>query len=306
MTACHITVRAGVIDDKTAAIIGSIGLACRMPGESVEVSPAESHDGDFLLQPPKHVGNSLSGSVSGPVVQAGMIQNVTVNYRADPDSPPADKAAATGALGVRVPRTREAVGETLRTRPNIWEYLLYAGELYVGLESLETKRLDYALGHRTNGQVLTGTEAAAYLQASFDELARVSSGVNTWMSRDAQEKAFGLPGVPGTPELIVHIARRLLSTYEALIDWAIDLRSTRPPAKMAKLFEIASLYSRDSIEAFHGFVETLTKEVDEASTLLARQDGSTASITVTYTMDIAPEVIKRFNKEYRRVMRKRW
>ncbi|MFI0979778.1 hypothetical protein ACH4SP_22600 [Streptomyces sp. NPDC021093] len=271
----------------------------------MEVPPSDDHNGDFLLQPPQHVSNSVSGQASGPVVQAGVIHNVTVNYQANSASLEADTPPTTGFLGARVPRTPAEVAEVRRSRPNLWEYLLYAGELRVGLEGLQSKRLDYSLGHCSIGPAIPdAAEASFHLQAAFGELEKAGTSVNRWMSQEAQDRAFGLPGSPGDPELIVHIAHRLLGVYESLMDWAIALRSMRPPGDMARLFELASLYSRGSIDGFHRFVETLASETDRASATLAKGDGSVAHITVTYTMSIDPDVIRDFNAERRQVERK--
>ncbi|MEU3354304.1 hypothetical protein [Streptomyces sp. NPDC037389] len=190
--------------------------------------------------------------------------------------------------------------------PAAWEYLLFAGELHVGLKDLESKRFDYSLGHRVIGQALPGeAEASAYLTAAFAEGQRIASDVNRWMSQEAQDKAFGLPGEPGDRELITHLAGRLLEVYESLIDWSIDLRSARPPAHMFRLFELASRFMQASIGSFESFVETLVEETDRASAALARQDGEPLRLTVDYVMTVEPEVMKEFDKEKRKVKRRR-
>ncbi|MFE7135640.1 hypothetical protein ACFVIM_32760 [Streptomyces sp. NPDC057638] len=271
------------------------------------VAPAEGGDGDFLLQPPAGVHNAVDGEVAGPVVQAGMIQHLTVHYQGEPAARQDDEAVPVLELGATVPRTRADIERTRRRRPNLWEYLLYAGELRVGLAELETKRLDHSLGHRIAGQVIQDElSASRHLAMEFRELLDVAHGVAVWMSKEAQEKAFGPPGVPGDPELITHIARRLLSTYESLMDRAIALRSVRPPSRMATLFEIASRYPQAAIDGFDAFVETLVRQVDHASTVLARQDGTAAHIEVVYTMTIDPEVIRRFNDEQHRLAPERF
>ena len=271
----------------------------------MEVPPEDDRNRDFLLQPPRHVANSLTGRASGPVVQAGVIQNVTFNYQGNSAPTEAARSSTTPLLGTTVPRTRDAIAKVRRTRPNLWEHLLYAGELCVGMEHLQAKRLDYQLGHCLSGRVvLDAAQASSYLDEVFRDLLESSAGVERWMSQEAQDRAFGLPGEPGDPELIAHIAKRLLGVYESLMDSAISLRSVRPPSEMVRLFELAALYPRDSIEEFQSFVETLARETDGASATLAKQDGSVAHITVTYTMSIDPDVTKEFETEERRVASK--
>ncbi|WP_367138205.1 MULTISPECIES: hypothetical protein [Streptomyces] len=253
--------------------------------------------------------NELSGNVTGPVIQAGLVQNVTLNYQADPavtPPGPASEVPVAGALGVNVPRTREELAKTRETMPAVWEYLLFAGELHVGLKALEPKRFDYSLGHRLVGRALPDeAEAGAYLARAFTEAQQISSDVERWMSQDAQNRAFGLPGEPGDRDLITHLAGRLLGVYESLIDWSIDVRSARPPAHMNRLFELASRFVQASIGSFESFVETLVEETDRASAAVARQDGEPIHLTVSYVMTIEPEVIKEFDKEKRRVRRRR-
>ncbi|MBO0654773.1 hypothetical protein J1792_18935 [Streptomyces triculaminicus] len=247
--------------------------------------------------------------MTGPVFQAGVVHNVTLNYQTGPVATPASltgQVPAAGALGAKVPRTREELTKTREAMPNLWEYLLLAGELCVGLKGLESKRFDYNLGHRDSGRVLLDEDGAtAHLVGAFSEMQQIVSGAERWLSQDAQHKALGPPGTPGDPELIGHLAGRLLGVYESLIDWAVDLRSERPPAHMLRLFELASLYPRASIKGFESFVETLVEETDRASAALARQDGGVATITVTYVMTIDPDVTKQFEKEKRNVRKGR-
>ncbi|MFD8994324.1 hypothetical protein [Streptomyces abikoensis] len=253
--------------------------------------------------------NELSGNVTGPVIQAGVVHNVTLNYQADPvvaPDPPASEVPAAGALGATVPRTREELARTREAMPAVWEYLLFAGELYVGLKELELKRFDYSLGHRVIGRTLRDeVEANAYLAAAFAEAQRIGSDVDRWMSQEAQDKAFGLPGEPGDRDLITHLARRFLGIYESLIDWSIDLRSASPPAHMLRLFELAARFMRASIVSFESFVETLVEETDRASATVARQDSEPIRLTVAYVMTIDPDVMKEFDKEQRKVKRRR-
>ncbi|WP_189451706.1 hypothetical protein [Streptomyces abikoensis] len=253
--------------------------------------------------------NDLSGNVTGPVIQAGVVHNVTLNYQADPvvaPDPPASEVPAAGALGATVLRTREELARTREAMPAVWEYLLFAGELYVGLKELELKRFDYSLGHRVIGRTLRDeVEANAYLAAAFAEAQRIGSDVDRWMSQEAQDKAFGLPGEPGDRDLITHLARRFLGIYESLIDWSIDLRSVSPPAHMLRLFELAARFMRASIVSFESFVETLVEETDRASATVARQDSEPIRLTVAYVMTIDPDVMKEFDKEQRKVKRRR-
>jgi hypothetical protein len=128
---------------------------------------------------------------------------------------------------LRSPRTAEQKRELLAQRPEAWECLLYAGVLWQRRQALESKWRDYELGYgRPTRQHLDDRQALAVLSNASDDLAACSQNIVKMLDSKAQERAFGAPGQPGNPELIEHIATRIVEGYEEMLDVAAGLRGT--------------------------------------------------------------------------------
>ncbi|GAB7181547.1 hypothetical protein ATKI12_1378 [Kitasatospora sp. Ki12] len=263
---------------------------------------------------PGAVHNSMSGTVSGPVVQASQIGNMTINYNAMP--PPVDVAPDQGAIEEPssnyfepVPRSLDLIASMAMRQPPSWEYLIYAGYLHIGVKELESRWLDYSLGHRLVGPMFSNAEDLSnHIAVAFNEAADIAHQVGLWLSPDAQERAFGAPGEPGDSVLIEHLARRLVGTYGSLIDWSISVRSIRTPEHLSRIVDTAAKFADKSIRKFRLFVADLLERLDRLSTLGADAPTGSIFLDFSYVMDIDSGVVDEFQAELRRVKRRqrRW
>ena len=164
--------------------------------------------------------------------------------------------ASAGPTAVeRVPRTAAELQLLLLQRPPSWEYLLFGGELMSALEALEPKYRDYRLGHAPrHGDLLTPAEAARYISRAMDDASYLSHQLEVFMTQEAQERAFGAPGVPGDVDLIQHLARRWTGIYEGFLDWVADLRGVRAPSSWVTALDLFAKYVDDPIETYRRFV----------------------------------------------------
>lgn len=170
----------------------------------------------------------------------------------------------------RVPRTPAEVAILLGERPQAWEYLLFAYWLVTKLEQKKSAYNDHRLKFAISGQHIDSDQVLDYSQA---ELARIGATTATFeelLLGEAQDTAMGLPGEPGDPDLIEHLADRMIAIYADLMEWAYRLRSAAPAGDEARgMLRALADYANQPIEEIRRFVYDFRDEMDGITARLA-------------------------------------
>jgi hypothetical protein len=186
-----------------------------------------------------------------------------------------------GWPGDRAPRTQAEVDLVRTQAAPGWEYLYFAGVLYVGQQALEGKYLDYQLGHaEPTGEHMSDAEAARVLAQNLGDARIRARALNAVMSSDAQERAFGPPGMAGNADLIERLAMRMNAFYERLLDASSRLRGMHHSPRFDRLFELEARLVDQPIEQYRGFVDALVAQVDRA------QSAPAGSVPVEFTLTL--------------------
>lgn len=112
---------------------------------------------------------------------------------------------------------------------------------------------------------------------------------------NVQTAAFGKLGEPGDPDRIIHIANRLIGTYDDLMKWAANLRGSGVDnEKLGKLMQIEAKMSDMPIDTIRQFVNVLVSRADSLTEKLAREEE--VDITLHLTIDIDPEISDEFHR----------
>ncbi len=210
----------------------------------------------------------------------------------------------------RVPRNGEELQAVLMIRPAGWEYLFFAGHLFVGKERLALRWRDHELPPYTSsnsiGEVSNATE---YLSSAFSRVSGVVEALMRVFPEEVQEEAFGAPGEPGDAVRIEHFAARILQTYEELLDWAASMRAVSPPDVLAPAFEAAARMANQPLDEIHAFIDDAVREIDRVPTYLeTRTEGDQPlqiDLVLKLTMDEA--LSAEFHRRLKRARRKlRW
>ncbi|MDQ1250298.1 MAG: hypothetical protein QG597_4677, partial [Actinomycetota bacterium] len=187
---------------------------------------------------------------------------------------------------LRVPRDEGQQRELLAQRPPGWEYLLYAGVLWQRREALESKWCDHQIGYsRRNGRHLDNNEAISLMHHALDDLKVCGPNLEKVLDPVAQERAFGAPGEPGNPALIEHIAARLVSIYDDMLDIAAMLRGTTVPSETAQLMEVTARLTDMPLQQIRDAVDQLVAEIDLIPDKLARGEKIVIELTVAISID---------------------
>jgi hypothetical protein len=201
-----------------------------------------------------------------------------------------------------IPRDTEEQEDLIAQRPPGWEYLLFAGVLDQGRRVLEPKWQDYKSGYARRKRVrLDEKETVSYLIGMWVDAQAIMRPIDRVFSEEAQQQAFGAPGEPGNALLIEHSAKRVLTSYEELLDWAADIRGIVFPEKFRRAFELAPLVMERPALDIRDFITRTVVQLGRLPDLLAHPDSGPIAIELPLTVTIDDAAMATFSEELDRV-----
>jgi hypothetical protein len=195
----------------------------------------------------------------------------------------------------KVPRDANAIRDLLSSRQGAWEFLLFAARLQEYRAAVEPKWRDYTLGYTLSlGPQVSADEIGPWTSDMMSRSTLIAKNLEKVISQQAQDAAFGLPAVNGDPELIDHMAKRLIGLYEQLIDWADDFRAARMPSGTERLKDLGVMFVSQPIAAVRAFVDDYTVSLENAMALLAAGSAEQIVIPMSIVFEIDPAVSEEF------------
>ena len=194
-------------------------------------------------------------------------------------------SAGTRRFNGRVPRTPRESAILIGERPAGWEYLFFSYCLARGVDERRQAWTDHSLQFALGGDFIATADLARYAQV---ELARVSSIAEVFdrlLCGPAQEAAMGASGEDGDPELIQHLADRMMSIYDELLRWAYRIRSATTPLDEGRaLLLTLSDYATQPIEALRKFVVDFRDQMDRVTEAVSNGQDTHLEITIKFTI----------------------
>jgi hypothetical protein len=194
----------------------------------------------------------------------------------------------------RVPRTDTEFSTVLGERPPGWEYLILAYWLQDGLDQRQDQFNDHRLRFALPSEYVPDETLVDFVLAQHAHLFSLVQTFQELLLGPAQVSALGAPGEPGNPDLIRHLASRMIAIYQALLDWSHRLRSTTASGDQGREVLVAlAEFAVQPIESIYAFVGSFRDEMD---TMPARlMAGEHVELTMTIKFEIPDAVKKRFN-----------
>jgi hypothetical protein len=215
---------------------------------------------------------------------------------------PSEQTAARTPL--HAPRTPEQQRELLAQRPPAWEYLHFAGVLAQGKDALEPKWRDHQVRYvRRSGLALTNEQVSDFIQAAASELAGYTNNIDRILDTNAQERAFGPPGVSGDAVQIEHLGHLLLDVYENLLDWSARVRGTTASDQFTRLFELVASFADNPINEMRAFIDQYVAEADSLPERLADENHEPIHIVMYLTFTFDEHLSAEYNREMKRLTR---
>lgn len=211
------------------------------------------------------------------------------------DQPEAEEASFQEAESFfELPTAPDQQDQLLRDRPDWWEYRLYAGILLQGRIEREDKWQDHQL--RLPRGTRRDVDAASFSEALKRELGwmrRQVSAMDQVFDPEITERAFGPRGEPGDPLLVRRIAAGVLRIYEALMDWAANLRTINVDEEYEEIIELTARMADGPVRQIHDFVQLVADQIaripileEEAAEKGATHDSPTIlTLTLSLSLD---------------------
>jgi hypothetical protein len=208
-------------------------------------------------------------------------------------------APSSGRLVESVPRTPEEQEALLRQHPPGWEIRLFASVLLQRQEGLEPKWRDHEL--RLPGRsrrYVAEAEIADYLSRALRQLGAMIEPISRLF--DDQQAAFGLPGEQGDPVRLEHFANWIMSTYEDILDWGVQLRATDSSDVMTTVIELTARLAEAPARQMRDFIEKVIsgaeRILDHLSKSKSEQEATPlvieATLVVSLDMDAVNEATR--------------
>lgn len=145
------------------------------------------------------------------------------------------QAAGTRLFNGRVPRTPMEAAILIGERPAGWEYILFSYWLATGVEQRNDAYNDHRLQFALGGKFVPTDELVNYAQSEFARILSITEAFERLLLGPAQETAMGAPGEAGDPDLIQHLATRMLLTTTSCSPGRTESVPRRPHLMKAAL-----------------------------------------------------------------------
>jgi TIR domain len=209
------------------------------------------------------------------------------------------RAGWAGAIAY-VPRTEVGRQQLLLERPTGWEFLYFAAQLLRGRAALEGKYRDFLMGYAPpTDEVICIQDAPDYISRAVRYVMQRTRNLNRVMGPSVQEGAFGRPGEEGNAEAIAHMAMRLNTIYQDLMDRTARIRGAAMPAEFSRAVELVGVVSESPISAYRNFTEVLVAQNDRLPEQIAARRPIRLDMTVTFS--IPDEAVRAVSSELARV-----
>lgn len=210
----------------------------------------------------------------------------------------------------RVPRDASELQAVLALKPGGWEYLLFAGHLFLGKERFELRWRDHELPPSAPKRAIGDVgDATTYLSQSFSRVTDLVEALMRVFPPEVQEQAFGAPGEPGDPIRVEHFATRILQTYGDLLEWAASLRTVDPPEVLVPSFEMAAQMANQPLSEIREFIDDVVRGIDQVPAYLDnhKKGDPPLCLDLILKLSIDEEVSAEFQRRTKRARRKlRW
>ncbi len=144
----------------------------------------------------------------------------------------------------------------------------------------------------------------SYLVGTFIDVRAITASVTANMNDDGQAEAFGPPGEPGNPLLIGHLAKRILTSYEELLDWAAGLRGIAVPEEMSRAFALAAVLVERPATDIRNFVDNAVVQLERLPELLSRPRSEPLQMDLTLRLTADEDAAATFSAEMQRLRQK--
>jgi len=179
-------------------------------------------------------------------------------------------------------------GKSLRLlmeRPTGWEYWLFGTVLAEEMEKDQELKWDVKYGLKI-GSAHAVSELfplMQWIQQEFDDILGLVHSAERLMNQAIQE-ALREPGVPGDPEHIVYVSRRIARVRKELLAWTIGFQCASVKPECERLISLIAELSSDIVAQLESIPSRIDSEINKA--IEAKERGEAYMATVMLKLSI--------------------
>lgn len=167
-------------------------------------------------------------------------------------------------------------------KPFLWDYKFLAYVLKDEFDRLQGRKWDFRYGifdgktYDKNPQDLVDD-----ISERLVEIGKLTDILSTLINKTMQE-AIGEPGAPSDLEMMIYTSKRLATTYERLVGWALYFKSLHVDEVFDRLLNLMYDLPKSALKSIDGFVEEFYKQI---TTIPDEEDNIERNIIVNITLD---------------------
>ncbi|AUX30512.1 MULTISPECIES: SIR2 family protein [Sorangium] len=190
-------------------------------------------------------------------------------------------------------------------RPDLWEIRLLSKVIDDEFRALFEKRSDMRFGFAEGPPLrLEGIDVLQWIQDQYDTARRIPANISVLFGT-AFEEAMGPPGVPGDPEKIAYVAKRVAGEYRKVIEWDVQWRRLSNQPELSRIVALSRSAANRLAACFESWSEELRSAVQR---MVARELPVGSTVKIVLTLDLPEgwegEMTREMSK-LRRVMLRR-
>lgn len=176
-------------------------------------------------------------------------------------------------------------------KPPIWEHRFYSIVLRAELEALAGLRRDlrYELRLKPVVHLTDWIEVKDWILGQLERIRRLIESLMK-LGNESLLEALGPSGVPGDPELLLYVARRMGEAVREVLNWTLDFLNVSVPDDLQRLVKLSSEFSKDAIENIFSFPDRMDSMLTEALEALSQGGTFSAKLTLCLDLPSSPEL----------------
>ena len=205
-------------------------------------------------------------------------------------------ARATG-----FPRTAAERQRLINERPVGWVYTLWAAVMWAGKEHLQGKWYEHQLGvGRLPGLAYGGHQVDKFLDDQvFHGMQPLIKEFSRLIDANVQDRALGRLIDSADPVFIERYARHIVSTYDALLDWAARIRGAAVPPEWSLLIEKMARLADKPLDGVRQFFDEFVGLVSEIPRRV--ETGAPIKFHLTLALELDSDIIDAMMTEYEKL-----
>lgn len=181
------------------------------------------------------------------------------------------------------------------TKPHSWQWALFGSVLVQRRDALQEQLRDHSLGFAPqNGQRITElAELVQLIRNSMHDVQQNGHQLVKLVETPAFRAAFGEPNeLSDDPDVILHVATRVMDHYERYLQLARNVRGTAAPSDYINILDSCGRLSDMPMSGMDEFIDAYVRMVEEMPDLLIQAGGKNITVPITLPIHVDNDLLQ--------------